>query len=178
MIPITIPKDAFPSSARMTTSFSLFDSDTVGFSTWGDDSTAFNLTGGTATWSEWEVMNGWGAVAHWSTTLPCDKVPCARSCIVKHLDPAKGPYFQQPGKSDFKNCVEQCGVLGYGDYYRAECISANATEEAVGAASATTSTGPSSTGTTDSDAGDSAPGRTEVGGGMILAMGAIVWALQ
>ncbi|KAF7551980.1 hypothetical protein G7Z17_g4624 [Cylindrodendrum hubeiense] len=59
-ISLNIPADAFP-DVRMKVSYSLFRSEKVGFSTWGDQSTEFNLTDGKATLSDWEIKYGGGA---------------------------------------------------------------------------------------------------------------------
>lgn len=135
-IPITIPADSFPSSVVMVAIFSLYDSPDVGFTTWGDDSTTFNLTSGSATISEWESKYGWDALADKADTLPCDKVPCARSCIEKYLDANDGPY--KPGSSDFDNCVDDCGLVARGED-DSECITENADGEDDATTSSTTS---------------------------------------
>ncbi|KAK7421543.1 hypothetical protein QQZ08_009888 [Neonectria magnoliae] len=75
-ISLNVPADALL-DMRMRVSYTLFGSDKVGFSTWG---------GGKATLSDWELKDGWGAVNHWTTRLPCTSVVCARKCIEDHLD--------------------------------------------------------------------------------------------
>lgn len=172
---ITIPKAAFPSSARMTTSFQLYDSPTVGYSSWGDDTSYFNLTGGTATLSAWEKKYGFDAPAHWSTRLPCEQVPCARACIEDNLDPDEGPYFQQPGKSKFKRCMAGCGISDLPRDKDAACITTNATDRA----ETPTGTGPPAEATTGGDADGAAPGRRAVAGGMVVGVlgWLAVWAL-
>ncbi|KAH8714468.1 hypothetical protein BGZ61DRAFT_531088 [Ilyonectria robusta] len=127
-ISLNVPADALP-DARMAVSYALFHSDKVGFSTWGDQSTDFNLTGGKATLSDWEVKNGWGAVSHWTTRLPCTSVDCARACIEEHLDLNEYYYNQGSRKTAFEACVEGCpGLLAMGDYSSRTCTVENATK--------------------------------------------------
>ncbi|KAF7563322.1 hypothetical protein G7046_g794 [Stylonectria norvegica] len=146
---VNVPADAFP-SGRMKVSYTLSRSDLVGWSTWGDQSTLFNLTDGEAALSPWEVKQGWGAVSHWTTRLPCSSVPCARSCIEQYLDIDK-PTYTQPKKAEFSTCVQSCkGIRDIGDYSSQNCVmvdetagaKSTATDEAVASstASATSST--------------------------------------
>lgn len=124
---VTVPEDVFPSDVKMRTSYSLFHSPDVGFSSWGTGTTYFTLEDGTAVWSEWEENDGFSAASHWSTRLSCHQVPCVRSCIEEYLD-ASQPYYNQTHKSDFKACVEQCGPRDMGDYKNRECVTENTTE--------------------------------------------------
>ncbi|KAH7153326.1 hypothetical protein EDB81DRAFT_453389 [Dactylonectria macrodidyma] len=155
-ISINIPPDALPDT-RMLVSYSLFGSLKVGFSTWGDQSTGFNLTGGEATLSAWERKDGWGAVNHWSSRLPCTSVACARTCLEEHLDVDE--YYWNQANSDraaFADCVESCpGLLAMGEYSSRTCTLTNATEtsetDESESATATSSTGAASS--TDDSSG-------------------------
>ncbi|KAH7133110.1 hypothetical protein B0J13DRAFT_626126 [Dactylonectria estremocensis] len=169
---INIPADALP-DARMLVSYSLFGSSKVGFSTWGDQSTGFNLTGGEATLSAWERKDGWGAVSHWSSRLPCTSVACARSCVEEHLDVDEYYWNQANGvKAAFGDCVEGCpGLLGMGEYSSRTCTLTNATE------TSDTVESESATATFSSDAASSAgnsSGSRTVGSGLVPSAWAIM----
>ncbi|KAK7414640.1 hypothetical protein QQX98_006497 [Neonectria punicea] len=117
-ISLNVPADALP-DVRMRVSYALFGSDKVGFSTWGDQSADFNLTGGKATLSDWELKDGWGAVSQWTTRLPCTSVACARKCIEDHLDVDEYYWNQANGvKSAFRDCNVHRGECDKGICHR------------------------------------------------------------
>ncbi|KFA68324.1 hypothetical protein S40285_10786 [Stachybotrys chlorohalonatus IBT 40285] len=117
------PAAAFPHGSRIWAYMQYYEDVEDRWGTWAGIDSHFTVLNSNASWSAYEKAWGWGVLG---IGLPCEAVPCARTCVIRHYDAEVDRQTHQR-RQDYARCVEEeCGVLqSPGQILGGQCISSN-----------------------------------------------------